>query len=120
MAKAKKYVYFFGAGKAEGNTKLRNLLGGKGCDLAEMTSLGIPVPAGFTITTEVCTAFYANKKKYPAGLDEQVAKGMTLLPAEPVVRGGSPERITLIPYGCTKFRISMFPITQRVRPRHIP
>ena len=76
MAKAKKYVYFFGAGKAEGNTKMRNLLGGKGCDLAEMTSLEIPVPAGFTITTEVCTEFYANKKRYSAGLDQQVARGM--------------------------------------------
>ncbi|MCX5907075.1 MAG: hypothetical protein NTY64_07770, partial [Deltaproteobacteria bacterium] len=50
---AKKYVYFFGGGKADGNTKMRNLLGGKGSDLAEMSSLKIPVPAGFTITTEV-------------------------------------------------------------------
>jgi pyruvate,orthophosphate dikinase len=73
---AKKYVYFFGAGKAEGNSKMRNLLGGKGCDLAEMTNLKIPVPAGFTITTEVCTAYYANKKKYPPGLKEQVQKGL--------------------------------------------
>ena len=76
---AKKYVYFFGAGKAEGSSKMRNLLGGKGCDLAEMTSLKIPVPAGFTITTEVCTAYYANKKKYPAGLKEQVQKALARL-----------------------------------------
>ncbi len=73
---AKKYVYFFGGGKAGGNSKMRNLLGGKGCDLAEMTNLKIPVPAGFTITTEVCNIYYANKKKYPAGLKEQVQKAM--------------------------------------------
>ena len=69
---SKKYVYFFGGGKAEGSSKMRNLLGGKGCDLAEMTSLKIPVPAGFTITTEVCNIYYGNKKKYPPGLREQV------------------------------------------------
>ena len=73
---AKKYVYFFGAGKADGTTKMRALLGGKGCDLAEMTSLKIPVPAGFTITTEVCNIYYANKKKYPAGLKDQVKTAM--------------------------------------------
>jgi pyruvate,orthophosphate dikinase len=61
---AKKYVYFFGAGKADGTTKMRTLLGGKGCDLAEMTSLKIPVPADFTITTEVCNIYYANKKNF--------------------------------------------------------
>src|SRR4030065_1261914 len=55
---------------------MRYLLGGKGCDLSEMTNLKIPVPAGFTITTEVCNIFYANKKKYPAGLKEQVQKAM--------------------------------------------
>ena len=73
---AKKYVYFFGAGKADGTTKMRALLGGKGCDLAEMTSLKIPVPAGFTITTEVCNIYYANKKQYPAGLKDQVKTAM--------------------------------------------
>jgi pyruvate,orthophosphate dikinase len=73
---AKKYVYFFGAGKAEGNSQMRNLLGGKGCDLAEMTNLKIPVPPGFTITTEVCTIFYNNRKKYPPELREQVKKSL--------------------------------------------
>ncbi len=73
---AKKYVYFFGGGKAEGSSKMRNLLGGKGCDLAEMTNLKIPVPAGFTITTEVCNIYYHNKKKYPPGLREQVKQGL--------------------------------------------
>ena len=73
---AKRYVYFFGGGKAEGSSKMRNLLGGKGCDLAEMTNLKIPVPAGFTITTEVCNIYYHNKKKYPPGLREQVKQGL--------------------------------------------
>ncbi|MDD2557956.1 MAG: PEP/pyruvate-binding domain-containing protein, partial [Desulfuromonas sp.] len=52
---AVKYVYFFGAGEAEGTAEMKNLLGGKGANLAEMTSIGLPVPAGFTLTTEVCT-----------------------------------------------------------------
>jgi pyruvate,orthophosphate dikinase len=71
---AVKYVYFFGDGQAEGNGAMKNLLGGKGANLAEMTSIGLPVPAGFSITTEVCTAFYANNRNYPAELKEQVAE----------------------------------------------
>jgi pyruvate,orthophosphate dikinase len=67
-----KQVYFFGGGKADGNAKMKELLGGKGANLAEMAKLGVPVPPGFTITTEVCTHYYANKKKYPAGLDKEV------------------------------------------------
>ncbi len=70
--KAKKYVYFFGGKKAEGEADMKNLLGGKGANLAEMVNIGLPVPAGFTITTEVCTAFYENKKKYPATLKKEV------------------------------------------------
>ena len=64
---ATKYVYFFGNKKAEGSAKMKDLLGGKGANLAEMTSLGVPVPPGFTISTEVCAEYYANNKKYPAG-----------------------------------------------------
>lgn len=71
-AKAGKYVYFFGKGKTEGNAKMKNLLGGKGANLAEMTKIGIPVPAGFTITTDTCDAYYKNGKSWPKGLDEQV------------------------------------------------
>jgi pyruvate, orthophosphate dikinase len=71
-AKPGKQVYFFGGGKADGNAKMKELLGGKGANLAEMAKLGVPVPPGFTITTEVCTHYYANKKKYPAGLDKEV------------------------------------------------
>src|ERR1700750_3414711 len=67
-----KWVYTFGDGKAEGASAMRDLLGGKGANLAEMASLGLPVPPGFTITTEVCTYFYANNKKYPDELEAQV------------------------------------------------
>ena len=63
-----KYVYYFGAGEAEGNAAMKNLLGGKGANLAEMTNLGIPVPPGFTITTGVCTYYYKHDQTYPEGL----------------------------------------------------
>jgi len=69
---ATQYFYFFGAGKADGNAELRALLGGKGANLAEMINIGLPVPAGFTITTEVCTYFYANNRQYPPELKDQV------------------------------------------------
>lgn len=72
-----KWVYCFGDGEAEGNTSMRTLLGGKGANLAEMCALGLPVPPGFTITTEVCTAYYQNKKQFPAGLKEQVEKALS-------------------------------------------
>ena len=72
MAKTAKYVYCFGGGKAEGGAAMKNELGGKGANLAEMTSLGIPVPPGFTISAEVCDLFYKNNRKYPAGLDKEV------------------------------------------------
>ena len=68
----KKMVYFFGAGKADGKGEMKNLLGGKGAGLAEMSRLGIPVPAGFTITTDVCTAYYDNQEQYPTTLAKEV------------------------------------------------
>ncbi len=71
-----KWVYKFGDGKAEGHASDRNLLGGKGANLAEMSSIGIPVPPGFTVTTEVCTYFYENGKTFPADLAEQVKDGV--------------------------------------------
>jgi pyruvate,orthophosphate dikinase len=71
-----KNVYFFGKGKADGTAEMRNLLGGKGANLAEMTNLGIPVPAGFTITTEVCTSYYENNRQWPAGLEEEIKANM--------------------------------------------
>src|SRR6516165_9339170 len=67
-----KWVYAFGCGKAAGRADMRNLLGGKGAGLAEMAHLGLPVPPGFTITTEVCTYYYANGKAYPKDLKAQV------------------------------------------------
>jgi pyruvate, orthophosphate dikinase len=67
-----KWVYTFGDGKAEGRTEMRDLLGGKGANLAEMASLGLPVPPGFTITSEVCTYFYQHDKNYPTDLEQQV------------------------------------------------
>jgi len=71
-----KWVYTFGDGKAEGKSEMKNLLGGKGANLAEMANLGLPVPPGFTITTEVCTYYYANDKSYPAELKQQVADAL--------------------------------------------
>ncbi|MBT5874411.1 MAG: pyruvate, phosphate dikinase [Candidatus Latescibacteria bacterium] len=71
-----KYVYFFGSGKADGQANMKNLLGGKGANLAEMTNLGIPVPAGFTISTEVCTAYYDNDSQYPETLASQVSEAI--------------------------------------------
>src|SRR5580692_8605310 len=70
--KVGKRVYFFGGAKAEGNKEMKNLLGGKGANLAEMANIGLPVPPGFTITTEVCTEFYANGKKLPKELDADI------------------------------------------------
>src|SRR6476620_8825189 len=67
-----KWVYVFGDGAAEGRAGDRNLLGGKGANLAEMCALGLPVPPGFTITTEVCTGYYANGRKLPDSLETQV------------------------------------------------
>src|SRR3954452_13567153 len=76
MAAQQKYVYFFGAGKADGDAKMKELLGGKGANLAEMTNIGLPVPAGFTITTEVCTYYYDHGNTYPPELKSQVEEAM--------------------------------------------
>lgn len=76
---AKQWVYSFGDGKADGRADMKNLLGGKGANLAEMTNLGLPVPPGFTITTEVCTVFYANNKNYPPELEAQVDAALAQL-----------------------------------------
>ena len=75
----KKYVYFFGQGKAEGDKDMKFILGGKGANLAEMTNLGIPVPAGFTISTEVCRYYYDNNKKYPVELKKQIDENLSRL-----------------------------------------
>ena len=75
--KSKQHVYFFGGGKADGNGSQKNLLGGKGANLAEMGLIGIPVPAGFTITTEVCTYYYDHKKNYPKTLNAEIEANIT-------------------------------------------
>src|SRR5687768_1548126 len=79
VAKPKKYVYFFGGGKAEGKAHQRELLGGKGAGLAEMTNIGLPVPAGFTITTDACSEFYELGRKMPKGLVEEVDQHLARL-----------------------------------------
>src|SRR6266508_2262717 len=71
--KPQKYVYFFGNGKADGNRTMKDLLGGKGSGLAEMTNAGLPVPPGFTISTEVCNIYYQEKQKIPAAIDREIA-----------------------------------------------
>src|SRR5262250_2059257 len=76
---ATKYVYSFGGGKADGNGKMKDLLGGKGAGLAEMSMAGVPVPPGFTITTDVCRHYYANGKKLPKEFPAQYKEGIAKL-----------------------------------------
>ena len=71
-----RWVYAFGGGGADGDATMKNLLGGKGANLAEMAMLGLPVPPGFTVTTEACVHYYANGKQYPAELAAQIAAGL--------------------------------------------
>ena len=87
MSAPNKWVYAFGGGTADGEASMRNLLGGKGANLAEMSNLGLPVPPGFTITTEVCTAFYQNDGRYPEDLKAQVEAALehTGTPLRPVL-----------------------------------
>src|ERR1700724_3616903 len=75
-SKTPKYVYYFGDGHADGSGKMKPLLGGKGANLAEMTRIGLPVPAGFTLTTEVCSYFYAHNRSYPIQLKAEVAAAL--------------------------------------------
>src|SRR5262245_14699776 len=78
-SKPEKYVYLFGNKRADGDGGMKPLLGGKGANLAEMSRIGLPVPPGFTITTEVCTYYYENKKAYPKSLDGQVKSGVSFI-----------------------------------------
>ncbi|MFP4619473.1 MAG: pyruvate, phosphate dikinase [Spirochaetaceae bacterium] len=77
-----KKVYFFGKGKTEGNRDMKNILGGKGANLAEMTNLGVPVPPGFTISAEVCQIYYENNQKYPEGLEKEITDNLKKLENE--------------------------------------
>jgi pyruvate,orthophosphate dikinase len=94
--KRKKYVYFFGAGKADGKAEMKNLLGGKGANLAEMTNLGIPVPPGFTITTEVCTYYYQHNRTYPKELAKQVEEALARIEKIMGRKFGDPENPLLL------------------------
>jgi len=85
-----KLVFFFGEGRAEGTAKMRDLLGGKGANLAEMTNLGIPVPPGFTISTEVCRHYYRSGGEYPPGLEEEVEKALKRVEEVMGARFGDP------------------------------
>ncbi|TGQ35744.1 pyruvate, phosphate dikinase [Mesorhizobium sp. M00.F.Ca.ET.216.01.1.1] len=91
-----KWVYTFGDGAAEGRAGDRNLLGGKGANLAEMCSLGLPVPPGFTITTEVCNAYYANGRSYPASLEADVVVALDHIGKLTGRRFGDPSRLLLV------------------------
>jgi len=92
----KKWVYFFGAGKAEGDGEWRDLLGGKGAGLAEMTKIGLPVPAGFTISTEACDYFYKHGKKYPSELTKQVKDNVAKLERVAKKKLGDPKNPLLV------------------------
>ncbi len=92
----KKMVFYFGGGKAEGRADMKELLGGKGANLAEMVNLKLPVPAGFTISTEVCNEFYARKRKYPAGLDKAVGEALRRVEREMGARFGDPGNPLLV------------------------
>ena len=92
----KKYVYFFGKGKAEGRADMKGLLGGKGANLAEMTNIHLPVPAGFTISTEVCTYYYASRKTYPTTLRNEVKAALKKVEAAMGARFGDAKNPLLV------------------------
>ncbi len=92
----KKYVYFFGGGNADGRADMKELLGGKGANLAEMTSIGIPVPPGFTLSTEVCESYYENNKQYPPELKEEVENSLKRLEELTGKKLGDPENPLLV------------------------
>ncbi|NLA25343.1 MAG: pyruvate, phosphate dikinase, partial [Bacteroidales bacterium] len=96
MTTNKKRVYFFGDKKADGDSSMRNLLGGKGANLAEMSLLGLPVPAGLTITTDTCTEYYANGNKLPEGLMDEVWEGMKKVEEDMGMKYGDSENPLLL------------------------
>src|SRR6516164_587800 len=91
-----RYVYFFGNGKAEGNRHMKDLLGGKGSGLAEMTNAGLPVPPGFTISTRVCNLYYESKGKIPAPIGREIAQHLRHLEKEARATFGSRENPLLV------------------------
>jgi pyruvate,orthophosphate dikinase len=95
-AKTPKFVYYFGNGRADGAGNMKPLLGGKGANLAEMTRIGLPVPPGFTITTEVCTYFYEHKRTYPASLQAEIEKGVANMERIMGTKFGDTEKMPLL------------------------
>jgi pyruvate, orthophosphate dikinase len=93
---ADKRVYFFGGGKAEGNAKMKDLLGGKGANLAEMTNLGVPVPPGFTICTKMCGEYYSSGGKWPKGLEDEINKNLAKLEKVMNAELGNPAKPLLV------------------------
>src|SRR5262245_18653596 len=95
-APVSRYIYGFGGGRADGRADMKNLLGGKGANLAEMASLGLPVPPGFTITTEVCTYFYAHGRRYPQDLERGVRAALGEIERQLGKRFGAAENPLLV------------------------
>src|SRR3954469_7143555 len=96
MSTTTKYVYSFGSGKADGRADMKALLGGKGANLAEMSAIGIPVPPGFTITTEVCAAYYENGRNLPEAVRPQVEAALRKVEAEYGGKFGDPANPLLV------------------------
>src|SRR5579864_5554649 len=96
QTKSRKHVYFFGGGKADGNRYMKDLLGGKGSGLAEMTNASLPVPPGFTISTEVCNIYYKEKQKIPAGIEHEVDEHVKKLEKAAGATLGSTENPLLV------------------------
>ena len=100
-----KWVYSFAAGSSDGSAALRNLLGGKGANLAEMCNLGLPVPPGFTITTDLCTHFYDNDETYPDTLDAQVESALAAIEKDVGTLFGDPDNPLLVSVLCPETRL---------------
>src|SRR4051794_6889216 len=96
VMKSRQHVYFFGAGKADGNRGMKDLLGGKGAGLAEMTNAGLPVPPGFTISTAVCNIYYKENKKIPPAIDKEIVDNLKKLEKAAGATLGSTENPLLV------------------------
>ncbi len=116
---AKKYVYFFGAGAAEGNMKMKEILGGKGANLAEMAGIGLPVPPGFTISTEVCALYYKNRERIPESVRLEVDKNLKKLEKTVGQAFGDPKNPLLVSVR-SGARASMPELAARIRQSSAP
>src|ERR1019366_8810312 len=96
MEMSEKFVYFFADGKADGNGQMKDVLGGKGAGLAEMTNAGLPVPPGFTISTQACRLYFENKDKLPPAMEEEIRQAVARLEQVTGQKLGSPEKPLLV------------------------